>query len=408
MRTEPDEMPSLSLPSLPSGWSYSSLESHLVDKGISYGVVQPGVDDPDGVPVLRVGNLRNGRIAADDPLRISPDIERLYERTRLQGGEVVLSLVGSVGEVAVVPELFAGWNVARAVAVLRLKKPAQANWMKFCLQAPLAQKYMRMWQNTTVQATLNLGDVKRLPIVVPPHHEQDAIALILLALDDKIESNQRICLKLDAIARTDVHAAQVRADDVLSLGDLVERVSETVKPTDLDNATVYVGLEHIPRGSLFLSEWGRVELLASAKARFESGDVLFGKLRPYFQKVSIAPCAGVCSTDVFVLRPKRTELGAFATVVCASDDVINYASAGAHGTRMPRVSWEYLSAWKVRVPTPETLHSLQERLDPMFQLGIRLSYESVTLAELRGALLPKLLSGELQVRDAENLVEQAV
>ena len=75
------------------------------------------------MPVLRVNNLRNGRITVEDVLHVSSTVDAKHARTRLRGGEILLSLVGSVGEVAVVPDQLAGWNVARAVAVLRPADP---------------------------------------------------------------------------------------------------------------------------------------------------------------------------------------------------------------------------------------------------------------------------------------------
>jgi type I restriction enzyme S subunit len=142
--------------------------------------------------------------------------------------------------------------------------------------------------------------------------------------------------------------------------------------------------------------------------RFQAGDILFGKLRPYFKKVVIAPSAGVCSTDVLVLRSRQPEQSALALTVCSSDEVINYASAGSQGTRMPRVSWDYLSAWQCPMPSQDATRTIQHRVGPMLQQAVHLTYESILLGQLRDALLPKLLSGELRVRDAESLVEDAV
>jgi type I restriction enzyme S subunit len=141
---------------------------------------------------LRVNNLRKGRIATDSVLHVSQDIERKYARTRLRGGEVVVSLVGSVGEVAVVPEKLGGWNVARAVAVIRPSDEVSAEWLKYCLSSSWVRRHMHMWQTDTVQATLNLRDVRRLPIVLPPRPERDAIEGVLSALDDTIENSHQV------------------------------------------------------------------------------------------------------------------------------------------------------------------------------------------------------------------------
>jgi len=251
-------------------------------------------------------------------------------------------------------------------------------------------------------------DFRRMWIPLPPLSEQRAIAEVLGALDDKIAANRQIAATVDALAKAEVEAAQATADRVLPLGDLLRRVNDIAQPAELAPATVYIGLEHMSRGSLFLTEWGVVEGLASAKARFQPGDILFGKLRPYFKKVAVAPSAGVCSTDVLVLRPRHSTQRAFGLVVCASDGVINYASAGSHGTRMPRVSWEYLSAWQVPVPGAGAMQALEQRVEPMLQHAVHLTQESALIAQLRDTLLPKLLSGEVRVRDAKTVFKGAI
>src|SRR6266508_777643 len=170
-------------------------------RGISYGIVQPGAPVVDGVPIVRVSDVRDGRIAVSAPLRVAPSIEAAYVRTRLAGGELLLTLVGTVGESAVVPASLAGWNTARAVAVIPVRKELGAYWVKLALGAPGVREIIDSRLNTTVQATLNLGDVARLPIVLPPTPEREAIAHILGTLDDKIELNRRMNETLEAMAR---------------------------------------------------------------------------------------------------------------------------------------------------------------------------------------------------------------
>ncbi len=70
------------------------------DRGICYGVVQPGSEDSEGVPIVRVNNIRNAQLSLDNAMRVSAEIEAKYKRSRLVGGEVLLSLVGSLGETA--------------------------------------------------------------------------------------------------------------------------------------------------------------------------------------------------------------------------------------------------------------------------------------------------------------------
>ncbi|EIK52890.1 restriction modification system DNA specificity protein-containing protein [Stutzerimonas stutzeri TS44] len=95
---------SFDLPMLPESWRYQPLDQLSKPGSISYGVVQPGAALNEGVPIIRVNNFKDGRIELADLMRIDPAIEGKYGRTRLKGGEVLLTIVGSVGQVAVAPK----------------------------------------------------------------------------------------------------------------------------------------------------------------------------------------------------------------------------------------------------------------------------------------------------------------
>lgn len=162
------------------------------ERGISYGVVQPGAAVADGVPIVRVGDVREGRIKVCAPLRVAKEVEAGYSRTRLRGGELLITVVGTVGETAIVPDSLAGWNVARAIAVLPIKPEVGARWVKRALLSPASSAQIKSRLNTTVQATLNLGDLAKLPILLPPTLERERIEAVLGALDDKIDLNHRM------------------------------------------------------------------------------------------------------------------------------------------------------------------------------------------------------------------------
>ena len=163
---------SFDLPVLPQGWSYVPLEKLAQKNSVTYGVVQPGSHVCHGIPIVRVNNFKDGRIELSELMRIEPEIESKYGRTRLQGGEVLLTLVGSVGQVAVVPETLKGFNVARAVAVIHPEE-VDPNWLAICLRSPLSQHLLSSRANTTVQTTINLKDLRALPLPMAPQHERE-------------------------------------------------------------------------------------------------------------------------------------------------------------------------------------------------------------------------------------------
>ena len=124
----------------------------LVDRGrgISYGIVQPGQPVAGGVPIVRVTDVRGNHIDATAPLRVAADVEAKYKRTRLRGGELLLTLVGTVGETAVVPPELAGWNTARAVAVIPVNSEVGARWVQYALRTTAIREHVHARLNTTV------------------------------------------------------------------------------------------------------------------------------------------------------------------------------------------------------------------------------------------------------------------
>lgn len=189
-------------PDIPESWAIIQVDEILSqDRGISVGVMYPGKHDPFGIPLIKVGDLNDHFIDFNLDFRITTEKHHEYRRTALEGGEILLTLVGDVGRCAVVPSKIIGWNVARAIAVIRLKDPKDAHFVKHCFRSKYLQHIMQIWSNTTVQVTLNLKEIKQLPLPWPPSTERDVISEILDALDEKIELNRQMNKTLEAIAQ---------------------------------------------------------------------------------------------------------------------------------------------------------------------------------------------------------------
>jgi type I restriction enzyme S subunit len=129
---------------------------------------------------------------------------------------------------------------------------------------------------------------------------------------------------------------------LLKLEDAAELVRETVPPQEA-LGQFYIGLEHIQEGALHLAGYGYAEDVNSTKSKFRKGDILFGKLRPYFRKVILAPFDGICSTDIWVIRAKNGVNQKFLFYWMASQEFIDEAMRGSEGTRMPRAKWDFVA-----------------------------------------------------------------
>jgi type I restriction enzyme S subunit len=161
----------------------------------------------------------------------------------------------------------------------------------------------------------------------------------------------------------------------------------------------------MPRGSVALTDWEGAGKVFSNKTAFATGDFLFGKLRPYFHKVGVAPVAGICSTDIVVVRPKCARWAGFVIACISDEDFVGYTDKTSTGTKMPRTSWSIMAQYAVVLPPVNLAEAFDATVAPMLDRIRANIHESRTLAQTRDLLLPRLMSGELRVAEAARAVE---
>ena len=134
------------------------------------------------------------------------------------------------------------------------------------------------------------------------------------------------------------------------LAELCELVRDQIQPSAAAGLP-YVGLEHIDPGEPTLKRWGDSEDVRSAKTRFAPGDILYGKLRPYLDKSILAPFAGICSTDMLVLRAQADRaIAGFLVSAIHTKTFLEHAISTTAGVNHPRTSWNALKVHVLAVP----------------------------------------------------------
>ena len=290
---------------------------------------------------------------------------------------------------------------------------------------------------------LNRNHLHEEPVCIPTAvGEQRAIAHTLGTLDDKIELNRRMNETLEAMARAlfkswfvdfDPVRAKMEGRDtglppdiadlfpdwlvdselgeipegweVGRLGDVAALRRRGVDPASVATDTPYIGLADMPRGSIALTDWGGAGSVFSRKSAFEAGDILFGKLRPYFHKVGIAPVDGVCSTDIVVLGAREPKWSAFVLACVSSSAFVAHTSQATTGTKMPRTSWKAMKRYELCRPKDDVAAEFQLLVTPILRRIVGNIHESRTLGAVRDTLLPKLMSGELRLAKAAQSME---
>ena len=162
----------------------------------------------------------------------------------------------------------------------------------------------------------------------------------------------------------------------INFGDCAQHVSDVVQPQQMAERTPYIGLEHIVEGGLQLNGQADASEATSAKTRFRRGDVLFGKLRPYFRKVVRPKFDGICSTDIWAVRAKNGVDQGFLFYRMASQEFVDKSMGASTGTRMPRADWGFLSKWEIPLPPlaeQKAIAAVLGALDDKIELNRRMN-----------------------------------
>ena len=208
--------------SMPPGWTAESMEEAADPAApICYGIVQSGTFVPDGTQVLTIrdlsGDFRSGLH------RTSPDIDARYARSRVRSGDLVISIKGTIGRVAVIPPWYSG-NISRDLGRLRLRKSWFPEFVRQYLLSPAGQSQVQQAIVGTTRAEISIFVLKRLVLPRPPLDEQKDIAERLTAADRTIEAEGATLDKLRLLKRglmEDLITGQTRVTGLLNAGSAV-------------------------------------------------------------------------------------------------------------------------------------------------------------------------------------------
>jgi type I restriction enzyme S subunit len=386
-----------------------------------------------GVPVIRGSNLRDDltRFVPDGFVFVSEKQAEQYKAQHVRDGDLVFTCWGTVGQVGLIPSDGPYDRYIISNKQLKLRPDigiSNSIYLYYYFSSPKMVTHIRNRAIGAAVPGINLGILKALPVVLPPLSVQDRIASVLGAYDDLIEVNRRRIALLEEMARRlfeewFVHfrfpghkgVPLASADEAtlpqgwrsVPFGSIAADVRDGIDPSEVDAATPYVGLEHIPRRSTTLSDWGRSDEVTSLKLQFRRGDVLFGKIRPYFHKVAWAPAAGVSSSDAIIFRSRSAEHAGLVLAVASSDQFVAHSVQTSNGTKMPRANSGVLAQYHVPLAPDPLLRRFNGAVLAWTELAATLNATNRRLAASRDLLLPRLISGELSVATAEPKLEAA-
>lgn len=384
-------------------------------RNIAYGIVQPGKPVDHGIPMIRVNNFDNGRIELSNIIQVSPEIEEKYSRTRLQGNEILLTLVGSVGQTALVDENMKNYNVARAVAVIPIKSGINRNWVKYYLDSNVPQQYFKEELNTTVQATLNLKSVKKTPIWIPDDKYIEKAVATLTSIDRKIYINNRSKETLENLISTIYY----KTLGIYSFSNGNKKVLDSwFESNVLDNITEvreknkdeknYPVLSVVKEGEFKASEDVFTKQVYSKSTKnykiVRRNQVAYNPARANIGSIAMLKeyDVGLVSPIYTVFEMKDTITPTFFYYYMKQPIFQEMIKHHAIGTTRQNFPFEAFKMFPMVVPPMELQLKFEEMAKPIEQKIAKLKEEKEVLAEIRDTLLPKLMSGEMPVEVGEN------
>jgi len=416
---------------IPEDWEIVCL-GHICSK-IGSGFTPRGAEKvykESGVVLIRSQNVYNNSFSKEGLVYLDESTAKEMENVTVEKDDILLNITGdSVARCCTVPKEILPARVNQHVCIIRTKRE-QLNpiFLRYYLTSPKMQAFMLgLAQSGGTRSALTKEMIERFLVPKPTLKEQTSIARMLSDIDSKIELNRQMNKIIESMGNAifkhwfiafefpneegkpykSSGGEMVYNEELMkevpkgwesgSLGDVAENPRRGIQPDAIEPGTPYIGLEHMPRKSIALSDWETAEGIVSNKFRFRKGEVLFGKLRPYFHKVGVAPLNGVCSTDILVIVPKSPNWHGFVLFHVSSEEFVRYADAVSTGTRMPRSNWEDMSRYDIAIPTNSVVNAFNDKIAPLVEKVCTNILLSRILADIRDSLLPKLMSGKKRV-----------
>lgn len=405
--------------------------AHRVTKGTTPTTIG-GQFTEAGIAFVKAESITDdGRIDQTKVAYIDDMTNELLSRSVLKEEDILFTIAGTIGRVAMVPYSILPANTNQAVAIIRPNHSViEPRYLYYALRDKQRVRRALTRVVQSVQANLSLTELSETEIPLPSKQEQRAIAHILGTLDDKIELNRRMNQTLEAMAQAlfkswfvDFEPFRNQGMQDSPLGEIpvgwragkLEEIAvlhrESINPSDYPNEV----FDHYSIPAFDESRMPRAETgneIKSNKFRIPNGAVLISKLNPRFPRVwlplDIEHRRSICSTEFLVVTPRGDSGREYFYSLFCSDRFLATFSTLVTGTSSShqRVRPEDLMSIDLVIPPGKVISSFSDKVRPLLTLVNHNLAENDTLASSREALLPKLLSGEIRVKDAEKFVEE--
>ena len=363
--------------------------------------------DDNGVVLVTPGNFEIGGGFKEKKCKYySAEYPKEYV---LQAGDLIVTMTDlskqgdTLGYSALIPESSRTYLHNQRIGLVEVFNPdADKNYIYWFMRTPRYQK--------TIVATASGSTVKHtspsricaVEVDLPPLDEQYRVASILDVIEQKIQNNNRVNRNLQQQAQAIYQrwfSVSGQTSECGILADICDYSNEKIAVSDLSLNNYYSTENMLPGkdGAVNASTIPTVAQTTKCKA----GDVLISNIRPYFKKIVYCQSECGCSTDVLCFTPKIPELSAYLYSTLYTDRFFDFMVAGSKGTKMPRGDKQQIMTCPVSIPSNDELCRFNAIAIPVLSHIERNRIENTRLSSLRDALLPKLMSGEIDVSNIQ-------
>ena len=323
------------------------------------------------------------------------EIRSKYDVPRI--GDILLTSVGTLGVPWLVDETdfyFKDGNLTW----LRAKDGLLNKFLYLWLNSDDAKHQIDMMCIGSTQKALTIETINKFLIPLPSMKEQERICAIIFPIMERIKTNRSINDNLYDLLQS-IYQLQFgitsgnAAEGILS--DICSYTKDRIAVSEL-NLGNYYSTENMLPGKAGFTEATSLPTTPQT-TRCNAGDVLVSNIRPYFKKIVLCHSEGGCSTDVLCFAPKAPAYSAYLFCTLYADRFFNFMVAGSKGTKMPRGDKQQIMTYPVYIPTESELTAFADFATPILSQIHGNNEENARLEHLRDTLLPKLMSGEIDV-----------
>lgn len=358
---------------------------------------------PSGFPIIDGANLKGYKVTDNITKFVTEEKARSLSRSIAHRGDVIVTISGTIGQIAYIPEdsLYDEYLCSqRQFRVSFDSSMVYVPYLVFYFHTFEGQNKILSFANQTGVPALSqpLKNFKKIHLCLPSLQEQRRIASIVETINDKIENNIKINDNLADLLQT-IYQGRF-GNDILAvnqgvLSDICSYSTDKVAVSEL-NVRTYFSTENMLSGKAGSTEATSLPTTSQTTA-CHKGDTLISNIRPYFKKIVYCEDKCGCSTDVLCFTPSQPCYSAYLFSTLYADKFFAFMVAGSKGTKMPRGDKQQIMTYPVVLPSEEELAGFNTIASPLLEQIYSNRAENKRLSILRDTLLPKLMSGEIDV-----------